>query len=61
MLVKYRHISETEKEKIYDTVKALKNNPFIQSTQKEFDDFELKHFEKDKRDGIIIDYQIIEG
>ena len=61
MLVKYRHISEPGKEKIFDTVKALKNNPFIQSAQKEFDDSELKHFEKDERDGIIIDYQIIEG
>lgn len=60
MLIKYIHASEPTKEKVFDTVKALKNNPFIQQTQKEFDEFELKHFEEDKQRGIIIDYQIIE-
>lgn len=46
MKVKYVHFSEPEVEKIHDTKKALKNNPFIHMTQKEFDEFTLRKFEQ---------------
>ena len=48
MIVKYIHFSEPATEKIYDTEKALKNNPFIEMSQKEFDERELNRFETDE-------------
>lgn len=59
MIIKYVHFSEPEKEKLYDTVKALKNNPFIEKTQEEFDEFELNKFAADKEAGKILLYEII--
>lgn len=59
MLIKYVHASEPEREKVFDTKRALKNNPFIEKTQEEFDAFEREHFAKDKERGIIISYEII--
>ena len=60
MIIKYIHTSEPEKEKIHDTEKVLKNNPFITKSQKEFDDFTLQLFAKDKERGIIISYEVIQ-
>lgn len=48
MIIKYIHTSKPETEKIYDTEKALKNNPFIHLSQKEFDEMELRRFKQDK-------------
>jgi hypothetical protein len=61
MLIKYVHWSEPETEKIHDTEKALKNNPFINETQEEFDAFTLEKFAKDKDGGLILSYEIIKG
>lgn len=58
--IKYRHLSEPEKEKIYDTVKSLRNNPFIDKTQEEFDKFELERMSALHNAGIIISYEVIE-
>lgn len=60
MIIKYIHWSEPEKEKTHDTVKVLKNNPFITKSQEEFDAFTLEHFIKDKERGIVLSYEIIE-
>lgn len=60
MKIKYVHFSEPENEKIYDTEVALKRNPSIHKTQEEFDQFELRHMERDKSKGYILSYEIIE-
>lgn len=60
MRIKYVHFSEPNKEKIYDTVKSLKNNPFIKKTQEEFDQFELEKMRKDKERGHILSYEVLE-
>lgn len=60
MLIKYIHISEPETEKIHDTVKALKRNPFINKTQIAFDAFTLERLRKDKEEGLVLSYEIIE-
>ena len=56
MIIKYIHASEPEREKTYDTEKSLKNNPFIDKTQKEFDEWELEHIKQDKN---ILFYAVI--
>ena len=63
MKIKYVHASEPTTEKIYDTVKAFNNhnNPRVFNTQQEFDTFELWHFAKDKEQGIILAYEVVEG
>lgn len=58
MLIKYIHVSEPEREKTYDTEKSLKNNPFIDKTQKEFDEWELEKFKTDKN---ILFYEVVES
>lgn len=60
MKIKYIHKSEPKKTKIHNTIKAKKNNTFLRVTQKEFDDFTLKRMEKDKADGLILSYEIME-
>lgn len=57
MIIKYIHFSDPETEKTYDTEKALKNNPFINKSQKEFDEMELEKFQKDKDAGYILRFQ----
>ena len=59
MLIKYIHFSEPEREKIYDTEKALRNNPFINKSQKEFDVWTMERFAKDKDGGLILSYEIL--
>lgn len=59
MLIKYIHFSEPEREKIYDTEKALRNNPFINKSQEEFDVWTMERFAKDKDGGLILSYEIL--
>ena len=60
MKIKYIHSSEPIEVKIYDTEKALKNNPFIEQTQSDFDKMELANMERDKRKGLILSYEIMQ-
>lgn len=60
MKIKYIHSSEPSEVKIYDTEKALKNNPFIEQTQSDFDKMELANMERDKRKGLILSYEIMQ-
>lgn len=48
MIIKYIHDAFPTEIKIYDTVKALKNNPWLHMTQKEFDKMALDKMESDK-------------
>lgn len=59
MLIKYIHWSEPEREKIYDTVKALRNNPFINESQEEFDTWTMERLAKEKEGGLILSYEVI--
>jgi hypothetical protein len=56
LIIKYIHASEPETEKTYDTEKSLKNNPFIHMSQEEFDEMEVKRFERDEN---IIWFEVI--
>lgn len=65
MIVKYRHISEPDIEKFHNTEKVFENlynpfNPYRCKTQEEFDAFTLRHLAKDKENGIIISYEVME-
>ena len=60
MKIKYIHFSEPNKEKIHDTKIVLRKNLFIKQSQKEFDAFTLQKMEKDKKEGYILSYEIIE-
>lgn len=57
MKIAYVHTSNPDIEKVYDTVKSLQNNPFIQKTQEIFDAEELVKFGSDMH---IIKYRIID-
>ncbi len=63
MKIEYRHFSEPEKIKTYDTVEAYRKRPSsltgIEISQSEFDKAELAHFEKDKKNGVILEYKVI--
>ena len=59
MKIKYIHSSEPDVVKTYDTVRALRNNPFITLSQEEFDEFELNKMETDKKYGILLSYEIL--
>lgn len=48
MILKYVHVSDPNVEKEYDTIKALKNNPFISMAQYEFDQMEMERMDTDK-------------
>lgn len=60
MKIKYIHSSNPNKEKIYDTEKALKNNSFIKKSQEDFDKLELENMERDKQKGYIISYEVLQ-
>jgi hypothetical protein len=62
MKIRYVHASDPTTDKIYDTVKSFNNpnNPRVFKTQEKFDVFELKHFAKDKEQGTIISYEVVE-
>ena len=58
MKIKYTWFDEPNKEKVYDTEKALKNNPFIKRTQSDFDKMELESMERKKQQGLVLSYEI---
>ena len=67
MKVKYRHISDQNTEKMYDTKKAYRKCPSILSLSisdgKTLDDWnrqELERFRKDKERGVVLDYRVEE-
>lgn len=60
MKIEYIHFSEPEKVKVYDTEQALKNNPYIRRNQKEYDEMEIRSFERKKKQGYILYYRIKE-
>lgn len=60
--MKYRHISAPSVLKEYDSHIAFLALPDIfrgNRTQSEFDEFERRHFERDKKKGIVLEYSII--
>ena len=59
MKIKYIHKNDPKTERIHDTEKAKRNNPFIRKTQEEFDKFTLNLMEKDKANGFILSYEVI--
>ena len=64
MKVRYRHIQEPETVKVYDSVKAYKNNPQIEASgisQEEFDKADKERFERDFEKGIVLAYQVMEA
>lgn len=67
MKIRYIHSSDPEAEKIHDTEKSLKGCAGILHTmrsnpsQKEWDEHELKRFEQDKENGLILSYSIAKG
>lgn len=58
MIVNYVHIADPTTIRTYDTEKALRNNPFIDMSQKSFDEMELQRLLKDKEKGVILSYNI---
>ena len=60
MKIEYVHKSSPNEKRIYNTEKALKNNPHIHMSQEDFDDRELKQMEADKVSGTIIEYQVLD-
>lgn len=62
MKIQYIHASDPETVKIFDTVKVYHNpnNPRVFATQEDFDNFELGHFARDKEQGTIISYEVVE-
>lgn len=58
MIVNYVHIADPTTIRTYDTEKALRNNPFIDMSQQDFDEMELHRLLKDKKKGIILSYSI---
>ena len=66
MKIKYIHASAPKAEKIHDTVRAYRNCLGVlhalgsTQTQDEYDQGELSRFERDKRKGLILSYQIVD-
>jgi hypothetical protein len=48
MVIEYVHMSDPDTVKSYDTVKSLRNNPFLNFSQVEWDNLELERFKHDK-------------
>ncbi len=65
MKIKYVHSSDPTVEKVHDTEKSLKGCiGFLSAmgshpTQKEWDDRELKHFEREQQKGIVVSYSAL--
>lgn len=61
MLIRYRHISDPDIIKTFDTVKAFKKHPASftdkRPTQDEYDEFTMAKFEEDFQNGIILEYE----
>lgn len=47
MKIQYKHASDPDKVKIFDTVKSLRNNPFITQSQEIYDAHTLVQMESD--------------
>jgi hypothetical protein len=60
MKIKYIHVSDPTIEKIHDTEKSFKSTPRVFRTQGEFDAFTLQLFERDKENGIVLSYEVID-
>ena len=66
MKIRYVHTSEPEVEKIHDTEKSLKgcigliHSLGSDRTQEEWDQHELKCFERDLKKGLVLSYSVIE-
>lgn len=69
MKIRYIHSNEPKKEKIFDTIKSYKNmawaindpeTKLYKKTQEEWDESILQTFSKDKRNGVVLEYEIIE-
>lgn len=60
MKIKYTHISDPSEIRVYDTERALKNNPFIHMDQETFDKHELKNMDDNLMAGMVLSYEVIE-
>lgn len=57
MKIQYKHTSDPDKVKIFDTVKSLRNNPFITQSQEIYDAHTLVQMESDMN---ILEFKVIE-
>lgn len=57
MKIQYRHTSDPDKVKIFDTVKSLCNNPFITQSQEMYDAHILVQMESDMN---VLEFKVIE-
>lgn len=64
MVIKYRHCSEPEREKMYDTKLAFKQMfHLLEDSRRDYETFkndELQHFADDKARGTVLDYEVVE-
>lgn len=69
MEIRYIHSNEPKKEKIFDTIKSYQNmawaindheTKLYKKTQEEWNESILETFAKDKRNGVVLEYEIIE-
>ena len=60
MKIQYRHVSDPETIKIYDTKTSLELNRFINKSQAEWDKEELEKMARRKKEGLVIEYKVIE-
>ena len=57
MKIQYRHTSDPDTFKIFDTVKSLRNNPFIMQSQEIYDAHTLVQMESDMN---VLEFKVIE-
>lgn len=60
MKIQYRHVSDPETIKTYDTKVSLELNRFINKSQAEWDKEELEKMARRKKEGLVIEYKVIE-
>ena len=60
MIIDYVHFSSPNVKKAYDTVIAFKANPSIKMSQDDFDKMELEHMERDRKNGYILSYEVVQ-
>ena len=64
MKIKYRHVSEPDRVKIFDTETAYRNPgplgpPCRDTSLEDYNAWELEHFAADKAKGVILDFEVI--
>lgn len=59
MIVNYIHVADPTTIRVYNTELALKNNPFIEMSQQDFDKLTLRSLSKDKKRGVILSYSVV--